>query len=315
VEFAGLYQQARSDFLRASMLALHGGVYLDGDMLLRQDLQMIFKDVFWGDVDIMVYLWETQECRRSFSTNFIAGKRGNPFSRGWLSRILSGLASRCPLSVKPHDNGASNPYDRKVCCYTNSGNPRECYVSFGMIGDNLAHDTIREADESRKSQGRSAAPNIAMGCIPKILGMADNRSGSGGELLWHQLRPGPPKGWQERHMKWSDIPKIHRETEPCWHSGALDLQCEWGGLYPGFFVRYGFHLFNVLNGNMLKGFRTEQEIVDSGTIVGDIYRRSLQGAATSDPRYEQLRLKHYPVGNNELEAVKRRLPWLESGGR
>eukprot|EP00419_Tripos_fusus_P069355 CAMPEP_0172891072 /NCGR_PEP_ID=MMETSP1075-20121228/142933_1 /TAXON_ID=2916 /ORGANISM="Ceratium fusus, Strain PA161109" /LENGTH=544 /DNA_ID=CAMNT_0013745465 /DNA_START=18 /DNA_END=1649 /DNA_ORIENTATION=- len=296
VEFARLYQQARSDFLRASMLALHGGIYLDGDMLLREDVQIIFKDVFWGDVDIMVYLWETQECRRSFSTNFIAGKRGNPLSRGWLSRILSGLASRCPTSVKPHDNGAGNPYDRKVCCYTPSGNPRQCYVSFGMIGDNLAHATIREADEVRKSKGDSAAPYIAMGCIPKTLGMADNRSGSGGDLLWHQLRPVPPQGWQERHMKWSDIPKIHRETEPCWHSGAADLQCEWGGRYPGFFGRYGFHLFNVLNGHMLKGFRTEQDIMDSGTIVGDIYRRSLKGEDVSDPRHEQLRLKHYPVG-------------------
>merc|ERR1719436_1953972 len=72
--FFNLYNAAKSDFLRASLLAAHGGVYLDGDMLLVHDLDVIVADMLSGKADFLPYEGPGDHCPRSYTTNFMAAK-------------------------------------------------------------------------------------------------------------------------------------------------------------------------------------------------------------------------------------------------
>lgn len=309
--FYRVYPLAQSDFVRAAMIALHGGVYMDGDMLLRDDLDYTFKDLMAGTTDATPYLWEHQECRKSFSTNFMAGIKGNALSREWLRKIYQLMFGRCPTSVRNGDDGMYEYYVYNGCCYRQDGAPRQpCYVTFGAFGDKSAHTVMEEIDKKRTP--------LRMTCISKWKGMAANASGSGGELLWKKLLPGPPEGYTGPIGPWSKVPKRDQRSEQCWREGKADLRCTQSGLYPVWFERHGYHLFNLNNNDLLSGFKTEEELMNSGTVVAALYREALQGESPDpDPRLAGMNMRPAALSDNNHAKHKMwgdtrqyKLPWL-----
>ncbi|CAK0892651.1 unnamed protein product [Prorocentrum cordatum] len=301
VEYDMLYQQAKSDFLRAAMLATYGGVYMDGDMILNEDLEIVFKELLSGEAEVMPYLFGAQACRKSFSTNFIAGSKGNRLSSGWYRRVLEKLNSTCRDWMKPGDNGASDGKNSYGCCYNPDGTRRKkCYISFGGIGDDSAHEVMREP----------GGQEVRVSCIPQDRGMAAEKNGCAGELLWKRLLPGPPAGFalgEGKRRPWGDVPKPDKKWEACWPGLGSDLECTQSGIYRGFFGRVGYHLFNNINSDLLRGFETEEKeerlgagaasssgssrsaLLQSESVVAEIYRRAVQGEQPRpDPRLAAL---------------------------
>lgn len=311
--FYRLYQLAQSDFVRAAMLALHGGVYMDGDMLLRDDLNFTFRELVEGKTEVMPYLWEHQKCRKSFSTNFMAGTKGNMLSVMWFNRLTKLLLSRCPANLDPNDDGSVEYYKRGGCCFDPDGAPRKkCYVVFGEFGDKTAHDSIVWLDEPDKPR------RLKMTCIDKWHGMAANASGSGGELLWKQFLPGPPPGYKGPIGGWMSVPKTEQRAEVCWRDGPIDLWCSQSCRYPNFFKRHGYHLFNLNNNDLIVGWRSEQEFLNSGSVIAELYRLALEGEPQNDPRFLALNLPA-PRTVREQDLARNRkwwdtkqwkLPWL-----
>mmetsp|Transcript_49583 Transcript_49583/g.114928 ORF Transcript_49583/g.114928 Transcript_49583/m.114928 type:complete len:510 (+) Transcript_49583:85-1614(+) len=309
--FFRVYPLAQSDYVRAAMLALHGGVYMDGDMLLRNDLDVVFRELMDGTTQVIPYLWEHQRCRKDFSTNFIAGTRGNLLSKGWLERIYKLMALRCPAKLDVNDNGMFEFYKSAACCYLPSGEPRrQCYVTFGEFGDKSAHSVMAELDKHGKNE------QLKMSCISKWDGMAANASGSGGELLWKKLLPGPPEGYTGPIGPWSKVPKKEQRAEMCWRDGPDDLRCTQSGLYPNFMKRHGYHLFNLNNNDLINGFRNEEELLDSGSVVAALYKMALEGEQP-DPRMAAFHLVPSVVNEHQRANKKMwgdtqqyKMPWL-----
>eukprot|EP00415_Alexandrium_ostenfeldii_P003682 UN3682 len=188
-------------------------------------------------------------------------------------------------------------YDHNGCCYQPSGEPRQkCYVTFGEFGDRSAHTIMEELDRDPKQR------RLRMSCISKWKGMAANASGSGGELLWKKLLPGPPEGYQGPIGPWS----------------KADLRCTQSALYPVFFERHGYHLFNLMNNDLISGFSKEEELLNSGSVLAELYKLALDGEQP-DPRLAQIHMK--PSKVNEGDKAKNRMwgdtkqykmPWLRT---
>ncbi|CAK0892654.1 unnamed protein product [Prorocentrum cordatum] len=288
VEYDMLYQQAKSDFLRAAMLATYGGVYMDGDMILNEDLEIVFKELLSGEAEVMPYLFGAQACRKSFSTNFIAGSKGNRLSSGWYRRVLEKLNSTCRDWMKPGDNGASDGKNSYGCCYNPDGTRRKkCYISFGGIGDDSAHEVMREP----------GGQEVRVSCIPQDRGMAAEKNGCAGELLWKRLLPGPPAGFALGEGKRRpSIKAVGRRAQARQEVGGLLARAR---LRPG--VHAVGHLPRLLRAGRLpplqqhqlglaEGVRDRGEaLLQSESVVAEIYRRAVQGEQPRpDPRLAAL---------------------------
>merc|ERR1740121_1380227 len=263
----------------------------------------------------MPYLFAAQACRKSFSTNFIAGSKGNRLSSGWYKRVLEKLNSTCRDWMKPGDNGAWDGKNSYGCCYSPDGKRRKvCYISFGGIGDDSAHEVMREP----------GGQEVRMNCISKDRGMAAEKNGAAGELLWKRLLPGPPAGFAQGRGKrrpWSDVPKPDKKWEACWPGQGSDLECTQSGIYRGFFERFGYHLFNSGNSDLMRGFETEEALLESESVVAEIYRRALQGERSHpDPRVMELfphGMAHWSIPAGKTVDLARwgdtkqlKMPWL-----
>eukprot|EP00041_Stephanoeca_diplocostata_P022566 m.539921 g.539921 ORF g.539921 m.539921 type:complete len:336 (+) comp22095_c0_seq3:154-1161(+) len=113
------YAAATSDLIRTAIIAHHGGVYMDTDFLVQHPLHE-FTDLL-KDYDFVSYTSHGQDCQKGqFSSNFVAGRKGNAlYHRSW-ETIKQKLKRRCM-----HKDGDKL---QGVCCYTASGDPRKCHI-------------------------------------------------------------------------------------------------------------------------------------------------------------------------------------------
>ena len=82
-EWFRLYNQARSDVLRAGLLFHHGGMYMDTDVLVRASLDEFTSKI--RSHDIVSYQYEHFEenetrCIDGFSSNIMAARKNNAYS-------------------------------------------------------------------------------------------------------------------------------------------------------------------------------------------------------------------------------------------
>jgi len=159
--FFRLYHAAKSDFLRAALIAVHGGVYLDGDMLLSHDLSLAVADLLEDKVDVLPYEGPGDHCPGSYTTNFMAGKKGNALSKQWIEITLHQMVQTCSL---PESENHREPV--KVCCYQKDWCPRnECHVAWGDI-----------------SHPPTDVKDARLGCIKFNRGFSSTMTGQ--ELFW-----------------------------------------------------------------------------------------------------------------------------------
>ena len=110
-EWFRLYNQARSDVLRAGLLYHHGGMYMDTDVLVRTSLDQFTSKV--RTHDIVSYQYENGEenetrCINRFSSNIMAARTKNAYSETWWNNMKVKLTRTCTAA----DYGIE-----KVCCH------------------------------------------------------------------------------------------------------------------------------------------------------------------------------------------------------
>eukprot|EP00747_Dinoflagellata_sp_TGD_P197147 gnl/TRDRNA2_/TRDRNA2_68158_c0_seq1.p1 gnl/TRDRNA2_/TRDRNA2_68158_c0~~gnl/TRDRNA2_/TRDRNA2_68158_c0_seq1.p1 ORF type:complete len:421 (-),score=34.39 gnl/TRDRNA2_/TRDRNA2_68158_c0_seq1:127-1227(-) len=140
------YPSATSDLIRAGLLAKHGGLYLDTDILLKESLLRVTE--LLESSDVVAYTIDGQDCQTgSFSSNFLAGIKGNRLSKTWYTEAKQQLTRRCPL---PQEQDLDNR--QGVCCYHPNGTARQCHVNWAGLGEVIGHPVLRSIlrDENPK---------------------------------------------------------------------------------------------------------------------------------------------------------------------
>jgi hypothetical protein len=140
------YAQAKSDMIRYAVLYHHGGIYLDTDFLVVEDMDPIISKMH--TYDLVSYAdWgkgKTEDsCDSQFSSNFMAGRKGSSFHKQVWERQKAIVTNHCPASQEWTEG--------KVCCFDKPG--KQCFVSWAAIGEKVSHPVFE--DWEKNSDGKT----------------------------------------------------------------------------------------------------------------------------------------------------------------
>ncbi|CAE8619214.1 unnamed protein product, partial [Polarella glacialis] len=126
------YHAATSDLIRYGLLFHHGGIYMDADFILMNDLGPVVSRI--AHHDLISYAQNGNgktTCSDEFSSNFIAGRKGSIFMKTVWEKQKALITKHCPLSDKPKE---------KICCFDE---PRqECHIPFAGLGEGTSHAVL-----------------------------------------------------------------------------------------------------------------------------------------------------------------------------
>lgn len=251
------YAAATSDLIRTALIANHGGVYLDTDFLVARPMHE-FTD--WLQThDFVSYESHGQQCAvGSFSSNMIAGVKGNALSRISWDNIKTALRRKCM-----HADGTP---EQGVCCYTPDGKPRKCHIPWGGVGERTSHPVLKELiTAATAGQGE----NFKMHCynsmdqsfVPPISnsnGMEKADKLDSGRICWTLMNG----------------TKCTREGD--------DLTCygpgnTWKASSPNYFNRLAYHLFSSIMGNDENRAYSPAELLNGNWAISELYRTAFAG--------------------------------------
>lgn len=133
------YSQAKSDIIRYALLYHHGGIYMDTDFLVVQDLDEVID--LAQSYDLVSYMdegsgsLEKGSCSRHFSSNFLASRKGSIFMKEVWTRQKQLMETHCPLSDKEKE---------KVCCFDDDRT--QCHIPWAGIGEGVSHPVFDELE-------------------------------------------------------------------------------------------------------------------------------------------------------------------------
>jgi hypothetical protein len=283
------YSSAKSDFLRAAILYHQGGVYMDTDFLMMKPLSETLDKL--QEHDIVAYSDKEQlslsgACNHDFSSNFMAGIKGNEFSRIWYDNIKLKLTRVCEKGDKKIE---------KICCHEEgdgrvftAGQARtldsQCHIPWAQL-EHLKTPWKFPDDSTRKAFGSSLA-QIDVEIIKKLPSSVKLYCYAGdesftpkpnGELFWQPWDKNSKttllkedkhanKNFELRYdckEKQGTLGCTKTEKNGKKHEMTMDH----------FFDRAVYHLFS--SSFQPKGF-SKQEILDGDWLLSDMYRRALQ---------------------------------------
>jgi len=300
------YAAAKSDFVRASVLYHHGGLYMDADFIVLGDLGQVWYKLEHG-YDMVTYSdggGQSGECtvghptsRNGFSSNFIAGNKHNPFHATWWENMKHKLTRLC---------GEGEFAAEKVCCheaFAKKPEKRPCHVPWGHLEwlkqpkydadlDVLRLDPTQKHDKNKKGGAadrspedlRKASDAVAAGnkkakqlpdetkmfCFRGNEGMAPHLNG---EIYWQP--------WIESARTTNLTVKDASQYDvrfDCLETKDGDLNCKagnWGRNtrnFPNFFGRIAYHLFFSTRRSQVE---SKKEIAEKSWLLSAMYRKSL----------------------------------------
>jgi len=124
------YTAAKSDAIRYALVYHHGGIYLDDDILIAKNLSKLTSQL--ASHDLVTYASEGQDCRGSFSSNFMGGRKGSRYLGSVWERQKKALASHCP---------ESDAKKEIVCCFDNP--ELQCHIPWTQLGEGIAHPVLK----------------------------------------------------------------------------------------------------------------------------------------------------------------------------
>eukprot|EP00440_Ansanella_granifera_P044944 gb/GFBE01048708.1/.p1 GENE.gb/GFBE01048708.1/~~gb/GFBE01048708.1/.p1 ORF type:complete len:542 (+),score=122.14 gb/GFBE01048708.1/:1-1626(+) len=148
---------SKSDIIRYALVYHNGGMYLDTDILVVKDMD----DIIWKvkqDYDLVSYAG--QENCRSFSSNFLAGRKGSALHKAIWEKQKEKLKTPCGPDPKLEI--------KKVCC---SANPKEkCHIPWGGVGEMISHPIFDEFVASNQSKHYCYAEKDGESFVPEGFG-------------------------------------------------------------------------------------------------------------------------------------------------
>jgi len=288
------YAACKSDVVRAAVLYHHGGLYLDTDFVVMKPLSTVFAKLAEG-WDVVAYGdsrdRDSGKCRaNTFTSNFMAARKGNVVSRTWWENIKAKLTRTCD----------SGEYEKeKVCCHEAFANedPEECHIpwghlewlknpakdpdvatwnakpkasSTGVSGPDV--DAILAAVERGNAKSKQLPADARIFCFEGRDGLAPHLNG---EIFWQK--------WDSNARATSaDAAKASKDKYDlrfqCREERNGDLHCDrgnWGDsdeVFPNFFGRIAYHLFfstGAVNTN------SAAESLSSDWLLSELLRRSI----------------------------------------
>ena len=133
------YAAATSDLIRYGVLYHHGGIYMDSDFIVLKDLSPVVERLDHDLVSYCVHSNPGNTCTNTFSSNFLAGRKGSHVLKEMWEKQKAKLTEHCPLSEKN---------EQKVCCFDDPN--EKCHIPFGAIGEGTTHKVMAQlqADET-----------------------------------------------------------------------------------------------------------------------------------------------------------------------
>ncbi|CAK0831022.1 unnamed protein product [Prorocentrum cordatum] len=125
---------AKSDLIRYALLYHHGGMYMDADFLVVQDLDAVIATLGYDLVSYASSSSEYSMCERDFSSNFIGGRKGSIFHQRVWEAQKTMLTSHCPID---------DLHTLKVCCF-DKPKGQKCHVPWAYIGEKVSHPLLAE---------------------------------------------------------------------------------------------------------------------------------------------------------------------------
>lgn len=258
---------ARSDFLRAGLLANHGGMYLDADVLVTQSLDVFTQRL--KDNDLVSYTSDGQDCQKGqFSSNVVAVHKGDQLSMEWWKQARAKLKQGCAhKSDRDLENG--------ICCFEPDGRtPRRCHIPWGGLGEQLAHPILTRL----LKEGSGKHYRISCFNEKNHMGFAPD---SQGKILWrqfvsHNVSCGA-QSQQIGNQGSSPTALSFSGNCPCWEpkrQPAGDLECADGQKSSNLFGRMSYHLFSHINGHFGEG-KSEEAILQGNWVVSRLFRVAL----------------------------------------
>ncbi|CAE7384573.1 unnamed protein product [Symbiodinium natans] len=133
------YHAATSDLIRYALLYHHGGIYMDADFIVLKDLSPVVDRL--ADHDLVSYATVSNPrgvCSDSFSSNFIAGRKGSVFMKEMWEKQKKMITKHCPLSDKSKEI---------VCCFDDPN--IECHIPFAGIGEGTSHPMLNQLHKNK----------------------------------------------------------------------------------------------------------------------------------------------------------------------
>jgi len=245
-EFFRLYDAAKSDFLRANLIAKHGGIYMDGDIMMKEDFHTLWNELENQKTEAMVYLSPGQSCNEQFTTNFMMGRKNNRMNTKWAEEIKTGLQSRCQYTSDGDDKNG-------VCCYNPDGSARwECHIPWGEISRPKTQGVTYAKGMNLKT---TLASHACIGA-DRGFGIDDDT----GEMLWEDFKKDENEG----------------SESGCWMDGT-DLKCKKGQKMHNFMKRSGYHLYSSINSEKRAQSRDQLLFGPKRTVARALFRQLLLG--------------------------------------
>jgi hypothetical protein len=175
------YAQAKSDMVRYGVLYHHGGIYMDTDFLVVEDLDPIIDKLH--SYDLVSYGdWGTGKdenaCDSAFSSNFMAGKKGSLYHKKVWEKQKALVTKHCPVSDKPLE---------KVCCFDSD----VCHIPWAGIGEAVSHPVFTDW-EKNDQDGKSYCFKRDQGFNPDhLMNALQHRNSNIPEAM---------KLWEENHV-------------------------------------------------------------------------------------------------------------------
>eukprot|EP00929_Paragymnodinium_shiwhaense_P013920 TRINITY_DN121768_c0_g1_i1.p1 TRINITY_DN121768_c0_g1~~TRINITY_DN121768_c0_g1_i1.p1 ORF type:complete len:909 (+),score=198.56 TRINITY_DN121768_c0_g1_i1:50-2776(+) len=333
------YASAKSDLLRAALLYHHGGIYMDTDFLVNGPVMEDFIGRL-KENDIVTYSDDTGrpsgQCGKYFSSNFMAGRKHNLFSKTWWDNIKLKLTTPCP-------KGAFK--EEKVCCHevgeTDGTKHKECHIPWAAMEhmkdptDAQISDQKAFIEKSRAMAGSSLIEIEATGHLEQQ-DAAGTRSQLGVGTMISTLAPEfvdrlpaglklycfqgdqtmtPHLNGEVYWQHWSgdetleDTSKVQYRYDTRFNCSAegVDLLCSkgnWGDSHrriPNFFGRIAYHLFFSTTS---KESLSRDDVFAKQWLVSDMYRRSLGLKPSPSKFMESALVEEDAAGESASKSVE-----------
>ena len=272
---------ALSDVARMGLLATHGGIYVDADVLVAEPLQPVAA--LLAEYEHVVYATRAQDCARGiFSSNFVAAR---PRSALWTiayDTVRAALRDTCQRGRRKKHQVA--------CCYAadsdhngGGGGGKLQLMSACPTIRALTDNTIRPiAIELAVNLSLSSYCFQGLDTFAPFAGFRPGHFTTLEESCVNQFHlPTTVLGGCRACSNDAYVTRAHPQklAAICCQRRGLDLVCHnnRGGraLALRFFDRVAYHLFESINGGSFAAVAPGGRIEDSNLSVAPLYRRAL----------------------------------------
>jgi len=281
------YDQCKSDIIRAATIYHHGGLYMDTDFLVLKPLGPYLN--LLEDNDIISYSDEktttSTTCSKTYSSNWHAGKKGNPFSSVWWRNIKKLLTRKCP-------SGDYQDSVERVCCHEEGAPDKSsnvCHIPWAHVEQlktpaRWAHDHKIDADtiEQPATPVKTYCLNGRRSLTPQL----------NGELFW--MPWDEAKGTTDKSVKKADWQIPNYKTFCKLNLETGNMHCDKvptpgytieARVYEKYFNRPAYHLFSSTHQPKNLWELTKSQVIHANWVLSVLYRKALDIRINDKPHH------------------------------